>query len=116
AVYTIQNPRARFERVPPQPLPQHYLELYLQLQRNMETITGIHDVTQGRRPTGITAATAISLLQEAGQARIRDKARNLEDAIRRMGELIISRILQFYTPDRIIRIRGPEGDVQFVTF
>src|SRR5690606_4370639 len=73
AVYTIQNPRARFERLPPAPLPQHYFELYLQLQRNMETITGIHDVTQGRRPVGITAATAISLLQEAGQARIRDK-------------------------------------------
>ena len=71
AVYTIKNPRARFERVPPQPLPQHYFELYRQLQRNMETITGIHDITQGRRPAGITAATAISLLQEASQARIR---------------------------------------------
>lgn len=116
AVYTIKNPRARFERVPPQPLPQHYFELYLQLQRNMETITGIHDVTQGRRPVGITAATAISLLQEAGQARIRDKARNLEDTIRKMGELIISRILQFYTPNRVIRLRGEDGQTQFVNF
>ena len=85
AVYTIKNPRARFERVPPQPLPQHYFTLYQQLQRNMETITGIHDITQGRRPVGITAATAISLLQEASQARIRDKAKNMEDAIRHLG-------------------------------
>jgi len=116
AVYTIQNPRARFERLPPSPLPQHYFELYLQLQRNMETITGIHDVTQGRRPVGITAATAISLLQEAGQARIRDKARNLEDTIRRMGELVISRIVQFYTKDRVVRLRGPDDQLQFVVF
>jgi len=116
AVYTIRNPRARFERLPPSPLPQHYFELYLQLQRNMETITGIHDVTQGRRPVGITAATAISLLQEAGQARIRDKARNLEDTIRRMGELMISRIVQFYTKDRVVRLRGPDDELQFVTF
>jgi len=116
AVYTIQNPRARFERLPPSPLPQHYFELYLQLQRNMETITGIHDVTQGRRPVGITAATAISLLQEAGQARIRDKARNLEDTIRRMGELMISRIVQFYTKDRVVRLRGPDDQLQFVSF
>src|SRR5690606_6496213 len=39
AVYTINNPRARFERLPPQPLPAHYFNLYLQVQRNMETIT-----------------------------------------------------------------------------
>lgn len=116
AVYTINHAKARFERLPPQPLPAHYFNLYLQLQRNMETITGIHDVTQGRNPTGITAASAISLLQEAGQARIRDKARNLEDAIVRMGDLIVSRILQFYDASRIVRLRSEAGEALYVQF
>ena len=116
AVYTIKNPRARFERVPPQPLPQHYFTLYQQLQRNMETITGIHDITQGRRPVGITAATAISLLQEASQARIRDKAKNMEDAIRHLGTLMLSRIVQFYTPERVFRLRGEDGQYFFQGF
>src|SRR5690606_13445253 len=86
----------------------------MQLMRNMETITGVHDVTQGRRPGQVTAASAIAMLQEAGQARIRDKARNLEDMIRRVGRLMVSRILQFYTPGRIIRIRGQGGAQEFL--
>lgn len=116
AVYTVNSPNSLFQRLPPTPLPQHYFELYLQLQRNMEAVSGVSDVAQGRRPTGITAASAISLLQEASQARIRDKARNLEDTIRHLGRLMISRILQFYEPGRIARMRDANGQVQYVPF
>ena len=77
---------------------------------------GINDITQGRRPVGITAATAISLLQEASQARIRDKAKNLEDSIRRLGTLMLSRITQFYTPERAFRLRGEDGEFLFESF
>lgn len=111
-----KNPRSEVRREAPPPLPEHYFTLYLQLQRNMETITGIHDVTQGRRPRGITAATAISLLQEAGQARIRDKARNLEDSLRRLGRLMVSRIVQFYPPGRLVRFEGENNTTEFVRF
>lgn len=38
-----------------------------------DTITGIHDVTQGRRPEGIEAASAIRNLEQAAERRIRGK-------------------------------------------
>src|SRR5690606_41812412 len=62
-----KNPGSEVRRDPPPPLPNSLFQLYLQVQRNMETISGVHDVTQGRRPTGIAAASAIAQLQEAGQ-------------------------------------------------
>ena len=109
-----KNPGTEVRRESPPPLPAHLFNFYMQLMRNMETITGVHDVTQGRRPGQVTAASAIAMLQEAGQARIRDKARNLEDMIRRVGRLMVSRILQFYTPGRVIRIRGQAGELEFL--
>lgn len=111
-----KNPGSEVRRDSPPSMPSHYFQLYTQLMRNMETLTGVHDVTQGRRPGQVTAASAIAMLQEAGQARIRDKARNLEDMIRRVGKLMVSRILQFYTPGRMIRIRGEGSELVFQTW
>ena len=42
-----------------------------------DTISGIHDITQGRNPSGVTAAKAISALQEASQQIIRAKEREV---------------------------------------
>ena len=111
-----KNPGSEVRRDPPPPLPTSLFQLYLQVQRNMETISGVHDVTQGRRPTGIAAASAIAQLQEAGQARIRDKARNRDDAILRLGRLMALRVIEFYGPERQIAIRGEGDQVQMVNF
>ncbi len=40
-------------------------------QRDVDTISGVHDVQQGQRPAGIEAAAAIRRLQEAAQVRVR---------------------------------------------
>jgi hypothetical protein len=42
-------------------------------QRDFDTVGGAHDVTQGQRPAGIEAASAIENLQQAAQVRIRGK-------------------------------------------
>lgn len=42
-------------------------------KQDMDTISGVHDVTEGRRPAGIEAAAAIRDLQMAAQTRIRGK-------------------------------------------
>ncbi len=40
---------------------------------DLDTVSGVHDVQQGRRPEGIEAASAIRNLQDAAQTRIRGK-------------------------------------------
>jgi len=42
-------------------------------KRDGDTVTGVHDVQQGRRPEGIEAGKAIEDLQDAAQTRIRGK-------------------------------------------
>jgi len=84
------------------PVPPSYLfELALRMENLMKIISGIQDVVLGRVPSGISAASAIAELQEAAQTKIRRKLRNRNEALKDMGELILSRMVQFYPELRI---------------
>lgn len=94
--------------------------LFLQTQQinsDIDTVSGIHDVTQGRKPTGITAGVAIESLQEAAQTRIRLAARFLEYSLKHAAELMLSIIWQYYREPRIIKKRiGNEWEYEEVNF
>jgi len=99
-------PSLDFEWVYPAPLPNDIFRFILEGKLNIEYVSGIHDVTQGRKPQGVTAAAAIHLLQEASKTMIRPKARLLEAAIKKLVELIIDYIQVGYSTKRIIRLLG----------
>lgn len=89
-----------------------YLELLLKL---VDIISGIHDVTQGRKPAGVTAATAIMALQESAQTIFRDKIRNLDTLIEERGRMWVSLAQNWYTESRMVTMSGkdmmgPEGE------
>jgi hypothetical protein len=99
------------ERVAAPPVPPQLFEIYHTLMELADTQSGVHDVTQGRKPTGVTAAQAIETLQEAAQTRIRLKERNLLVSLQRLGRLVISRMLQYYTEPRVIMLTGRDDMV-----
>jgi len=51
-------------------------------------------------------------LQVASQAIVRLRARSFEQFLSRIGQKLISRIFQFYTTDRVIKILGPDGNIR----
>jgi hypothetical protein len=85
------------------------IELFNTMLRNGEIISGVNESTQGRRAVGITAASAIEALQEAGQTRIRLKERNMQTSLTKLGSMLIELMMQFYNTPRVIKITGPEG-------
>jgi hypothetical protein len=96
-------------REAPPPIPDSLFRFYEVLRQLADTESGVHDITQGRKPTGITAAQAISEMQDAAQTRIRLKERNLQNSLAQLGRLVVSRILQYYQKPRMVRITGKEG-------
>ncbi len=100
---------------PPQ-LPSALFTLQELDKQDFDSISGVHDVTQGRRPVGIEAASAITELQEAAQTRIRQKVRQMEGSLRNIGRLVVRLIQQFYDDKRVIRIVGSYGTKpEFIT-
>jgi len=79
----------------------------------LKETSGNRDVSQGGTAAGVTAASAIAALQEAGSKLSRDMIKSSYRAFRRVNYLIIELIRQFYDEPRCFRISGGASDAQF---
>lgn len=100
----------------PQGIPSYIINFLETMIRASETISGAGEITQGRKPTGITAAAAIDTVQEAAQTRIRLKERNLQSSLSQLGKQVISLMMQFYNVPRVARITGKTEWPEFFEF
>ena len=82
----------------------------------LKETSGNRDFSQGGTTSGITAASAIASLQEAGSKLSRDMIKASYRAFAQVGYLCIELIRQFYTEPRMFRIIGENGAMQFVEF
>jgi len=101
-----KNPGTQVQWLVPPQLPSALFEVQALDKQDFDSVSGILDVTQGRRPKGIEAASAINELQEAAQTRLRLKVRNLEGSLRKLGKLAVALVQEFYDDERVIRIVG----------
>lgn len=111
-----KNPGTTVQREAPDYNLAPIFQLYETLMALSDQISGIHDVTQGRKPTGITAAEAINELQEAAQTRIRLKERNLQVSLTKMGYLVTALFMQYYREPRVVKITGKKGWPEYFEF
>jgi len=95
------------ERNPPGQMTNVVMGVYNELASEIERDSGMVEVTQGIRPPSLQSGIAIDTLMLAAQIVVRLHSRTIEDFISRVGQLGISRVLQFYTDRRIARLTGP---------
>ena len=82
----------------------------------LKEISGNRDMTQGGTAGGVTAASAIAALQEAGSKLSRDMLKSAYRAFAKQCYLIIELMRQFYDEQRVFRIVGESGESRFVPF
>ena len=82
----------------------------------LKEVTGTRDVTTGGTVHGVTAASAIAAMQEAGSKLSRDSNMASYRAFRKVCLMAVELIRQFYDLPRAFRILGPQGGVEFISF
>jgi hypothetical protein len=89
--------------------------LQQKIQELKET-SGNRDFSQGSTQSGVTAASAIAALQEAGSKLSRDMIKTTYRSYTAISQIVVELIRQFYTEERAFRIDKPNGGYKFVRY
>ncbi len=95
--------------IPPNPLNGIYLDIINGKIDELKETTGNRDVSTGGTISGVTAASAIAALQEAGSKLSRNHIHSSYRAVRKVCLQVVELIRQFYDLPRTFRITGEEG-------
>lgn len=82
----------------------------------MKETSANRDVSSGGTQSGVTAASAIAAMQEAGNKVSRDMLKSSYRAYRKVVELVIELIRQFYDVGRVFRVVAENGAADYVSF
>ncbi len=82
----------------------------------LKETSGNRDFSQGATTSGVTAASAIAALQEAGSKLSRDMIQGTYQAYESLCYMVIELIRQFYDEPRSFRVTKPNGEEEYSTF
>lgn len=97
-------------------LPAGALNFYQYKIDEMKQTAGNRDVSSGGTEHGVTAASALAVMQEAGNALSRDENQVAYEAFKDIIAFVIELIRQFYDLPRFFRIGGEQGYFQYITY
>ena len=98
------------------PLNAVYVEVLHDEIDELKEVTGNRDVSTGGTTGGVTAASGIAAQMEAGSKLSRDNNKGSYRAFRKVVNLVIELIRQFYDMPRCFRIMGENGMARFVQY
>lgn len=101
-----KRPGTEVRRDVPQGVPAGLMQLLTYLENFIEKEPGINELT-GKKPGQVQSGMGIESLQMMAAAPIRKNSRSLESLLQRIGQKYTSRVIQFYTKDRIMWKTGP---------
>ena len=98
------------------PLNDIYVTVLANKVDELKEVTGNRDISTGGTTSGVTAASAIAAMQEAGSKLSRDNNKASYRAFRKVCLMVIELIRQFYDIPRCFRILGENGAARFVEY
>lgn len=98
------------------PLSNAYIQVIKDKIDELKETTGNRDISTGGTSSGVTAASAIAAMQEAGSKLSRDSSKASYRAFREVVLMVIELIRQFYDLPRSFRIMGESGAARYVQY
>jgi hypothetical protein len=104
------------ELMPAVPLPaQTENEIHYNM-RDMDDVSGLHEVSRGENPAAMRSALHANILLEADATKLGPVIYAFERSIFRVNLGLVALAKKFYTDKRIIRIIGEDKEIQTIDF
>lgn len=105
----------------PSPLPLTPLPSYVEnelerLNNEMADISGQHEVSKGQVPPGVTAATAISYLQEQDDTMLHTAIESEEEAVEKIARHTLAYVKDYWDTPRKVKVTGTDGSFDTMMF
>ena len=110
------DPEEHIRPIQVKPVSDIFVSILNNKIEELKETSGNRDFTQGGTVGGVTAASAIAALQEAGSKLSRDMIKASYRAFTQVCYLIIELMRQFYDEPRSFRIVGERGAQSFVLY
>lgn len=94
------------EAIPPPNLPSYVIEELNRTLSDMNDISSQHEISQGQTPPGVSAATAISYLQEQDDTVLSYTTQSVEEVTEKVSRHFLSHVTQFWDSARQIQVVG----------
>jgi hypothetical protein len=95
--------------LPIQPVPNYVLQELERILADIEDITAQHQVSKGSAPAGVTAATAISYLQERDDTVLSPSYASVEEGYEKLARHVLSHVVQYWDQERTVKVAGDDG-------
>lgn len=102
--------------MPLQPVPNYVIQELDRTIQDMEDISGQHEVSRGNVPPGVTAATAISYLQEKDDSQLSHTFTNVEEGWESIGRQALNLVQQYWDVPHTIKVVGEQGFFDVIEF
>jgi hypothetical protein len=102
--------------IPLQALPSYVLEEQERIKTDMDEISGQHEVSRGQAPPGVTAATAISYLQEQDESKLSYTFDSIEEATEKVAYMTLNYVKQYWDTARQVKVTGADGSFDVMAF
>lgn len=104
-----KRPMREFRRDAPPQLPAYLFQMLQALPGMADLVTGNSDSLRSKPKSGLEAV--VDGLQMTGSIMARIIARRFEALVSRVGQRLISRVIQFYTTDRMLNYYSVSGEL-----
>lgn len=91
-------------------IPGYVREQIDRIEASITEISGIHEISKATVPSGVTAASAINLLQEADDTRLGPEIANMEGCIGEAGSKVLKLRAKYQSDQRFLRTAGEDGE------
>ena len=112
--YNVSKGKPEIMTPPPEP---GYVEADLERTlRDLENVSGIHEVSKGTTPPGVKSGVAIAYLQEQDDTKMGPTIHSIENGLEKWAVFVLSIVEEYYQESRLVKVLGKNNQIEVIEF